>query len=391
MGAIKTPNWRDALAINKKKSRIVLGIYLGIYAFLGFLVDLVLFYYLFYHKTRINFGSSHLTSEVVSYYHRQSQFVLNAGVNDWLHSFYMLVESAFKSYINGTVIPYGTLTALVIAIFCLIWANFRQNELVLSGTNNHLLTEETCRNDKEKQLLNVVDEMVIAMRLQFRPKVYVINAAYMNAFASGSSEERSMVAITEPLLNELDRAELQAVMAHELSHIKHMDTKLLVTATVLTSLIAITVGILFDLLRVWVWGGATDRDNRRRGGGGGVNPLLILFVIFFILRLLLPVINILLLRFLSRKREFMADAGAVAATRDNQALATALIKIHKSHESNPDSQSLYSSQANEGARMAAYIYSPQEISSGVSRFMFGLMSTHPPLQERLDALSYTQG
>jgi heat shock protein HtpX len=373
---VKTPNWRDAIASNKKKSNIVIVLYVVIYTLLGFIIDLALYFYIFNPRTALSLPS---LSSIPNYYY--------AGYvppNRWGDGFFSMVGDAIHAYGHGMIIPYATMGAFIIAIVCLLAAMSSQRRLVLSGTKYYLLDEGTARSDKERQLLNVVDEMVIAMGLKGRPQIYVIDALYMNAFASGYSENSSLVAITQPLLDELDRSELQAVIAHELSHIKHLDTKLLVTASVLTSLIAITVGVLFELCRGFVWGIGNSRGRRR---SSGINPIIILLLVFFMLRMLLPVINMFLLRFLSRKREFMADAGAVAAMRDNQPLARALTKIHDAHVENEVMRQAYLGQANESVRAAAYIYSPEELFSGTKKFMYSLMATHPTLGERLEALA----
>jgi heat shock protein HtpX len=109
------------------------------------------------------------------------------------------------------------------------------DKLMLSGTQYHEITAKTAQNTAEQQLYNVVEEMKIAAGLRYMPRVFIIDANYMNAFASGYSEKSAMVAITRGLMEKLTRDEMQAVMAHELSHIRHMDIKLTLTASVLAS------------------------------------------------------------------------------------------------------------------------------------------------------------
>src|SRR5258707_11382365 len=96
-----------------------------------------------------------------------------------------------------------------------------------------------------RQLYNVVEEMKIAAGLKFMPKVYIIEANYMNAFASGLGESNALVAITRGLLEKLDRDELQAVMAHELSHIRHNDIRLTMTVAILSNLMLIAIDLVF--------------------------------------------------------------------------------------------------------------------------------------------------
>ena len=116
---------------------------------------------------------------------------------------------------------------------------------MLLGTDYHEITPTTARNLSDKQLYNIVEELKIAAGLQYMPKIYLIEADYMNAFASGYSEKSAMVAITRGLMAKLDRSELQAVMAHELSHIRHLDIKLTLMASVLANLMVMVLDIFF--------------------------------------------------------------------------------------------------------------------------------------------------
>lgn len=374
----KTPDWRGALARNRRKSNFVLAGYFLIYGFLGFLLDLILFFYLFHPATSLRLPS---VNSIAGYHYQGYSPVTRAFPGAW-----EFVKDAVLHYTHGVVFPYATVGALVLAFSCLVFALTRQNKLVLSGTKYKLLENIDNLDHKEKQLLNVVEEMLIAMNLPANPDVYVIDASYMNAFASGYNYKNSMIAITRPLLDALNRAELQAVIAHELSHIKHLDTRLLVSATVLTGLILITVDLLYEFSYRALF--VSGRGGRKSNGkGGGANPILVIFLIMLVAKIVLPITNLLMLRFLSRKREFMADAGSVAAMRDNLPLGSALIKIHNAHATSPESVREYGAQANNKSRAASYIYSPQEFLSGAVSFSYGLFSTHPPLQERLAALN----
>ena len=216
--------------------------------------------------------------------------------------------------------------------------------------------------------------MKIAAGLQFMPKVYVIEADYMNAFASGLNEKSAMIAVTKGLLEKLDRDEVQAVIAHELSHIRHQDTRLILTVSVLTNLMLLIIDVLFYNL-------IFSRD--RRGSQG-------LVLVIILLRYLLPLITTLLALYLSRKRELMADAGAVELTRQNEPLARALIKINETHSQNPElHQHAYQQTAHDELRQAAYIYSPKTAGISSRPGFSSLWSTHPSLQERLKAIGYT--
>ena len=228
-------------------------------------------------------------------------------------------------------------------------------------------------------MYNVIEEMRIAAGLRFMPKVFMIEANYMNAFASGFSESSAMIAITRGLAEKLDRAELQAVLAHELSHIRHLDIKLTLFAAVLSNLILMLIDMLFWSMLF----GGNRRDERDRGGNK-------LFMIVMLLRYLLPLITILLSFYLSRTREFMADSGAVELMRDNQPLGKALLKINEDHTAHQQQYSVdYQKTAHEGVRRAAYIYDPAQAGISAGGSMSALFSTHPQIVERLKAIGIT--
>ncbi len=232
----------------------------------------------------------------------------------------------------------------------------------------------------EQQLYNVVEEMKIAAGLRYMPKVFIIDADYMNAFASGYSEKSAMVAITRGLMEKLNRDELQAVMAHELSHIRHLDIKLTLTASLLSNLTIMALDILF-YNAIFSGGGRRDgEDNRSRNG---------LFMIIMVLRYLLPVISVLLLLYLSRTRELMADAGSVELMRTNQPLASALMKISDDHTQNRDKYNAeYKQTPHENVRREAYIYDPTQAGIESIASVSELFSTHPSLATRLAALGF---
>jgi len=213
-----------------------------------------------------------------------------------------------------------------LAIISLLITFTLYDRIMLLGTDYKEITPETAQTIQEKQLYNVVEEMKVAAGLKFMPKVFLINADYMNAFASGYSEKSAMVAITREksamvaitrgLIEKLDRAELQAVMAHELSPIRHQDIKLTLAVAVLSNILLIVIDILFYSI---VFKRERREDNR-------------LLMVVMVLRYVLPIITLLLTLFLSRTREYMADAGCVELMRDNEPMARALLKISQDHQ-----------------------------------------------------------
>ena len=333
-------DWRAVLNTNKRRTRAVMISFVLIYVALGLLMDL-------YWNSRL-------------YPQAPLPAILNALLT-------------FK------IVPYATFITTGIAIISL-WVTFAfHDSLMLLGTE---YTEVTpAETDlKLKQLYNVVEEMKVAAGLSFIPKIYVIDADYMNAFASGYSEKSAMVAITRGLLEKLDRAELTAVMAHELSHIRHGDIKLTLMASVLANLMVIMVDVLFFSV---LFSGGDRRDSNREGGN---NALMIAIVI---LRYLLPLVTVLLMLYLSRRREYMADAGCVELMRDNEPLGRALLKIQSDHEANHDVyNAAYQATPHEAVRREAYIFDPILAGIEAQGSLSDAFSTHPGIADRLKALGF---
>jgi heat shock protein HtpX len=242
---------------------------------------------------------------------------------------------------------------------------------MLLGTDSREITPTTAKNIQEAQLYNVIEEMKVASGLSYMPKVYIIEANYMNAFASGYSEKSAMVAITRGLMEKLDRAELQAVMAHELSHIRHHDIKLTLMVAILSNILLLVVDFVFYSMVY----DRNDREDKR------------LLLVIVVLRYVLPLVTVILTLFLSRTREYMADAGAVELTRTNEPMARALIKISQDNEAHLDEYTEdYGKTPNEQLRQASYLFDTSNIDP-VKSFST-IFSTHPSLGARLMALGF---
>ncbi|MBS0352097.1 MAG: zinc metalloprotease HtpX [Proteobacteria bacterium] len=337
---VKTADWRQSLRSNQRRTFWVIVTFMVIYVALGFLIDLF------------------INSE------KYPQVSLGA---------------ISQALVTLQLIPYATLITTLVALISL-WVTFAcSDKLMLLGTEYHEITAQNAQNLAEKQLYNTVEEMKVAAGLKFMPRVYIIEADYMNAFASGYSEKSAMVAITRGLLEKLDRAEIQAVMAHELSHIRHLDIKLTLTASVLANLTLIVIDIFF--YGMLFSGGRRSRD--REGGGNW------LFIVIVLLRYLLPLITVLLMLFLSRTREYMADAGAVQLMRDNDPLARALLKIQGDYDQNQQRYAQeYSQTPHEQVRREAYIFDPTVAGINAKQASSDFFSTHPNIIKRLAAIGY---
>ena len=225
------------------------------------------------------------------------------------------------------------------------------------------------RKADDPQLFNVVEELSLAAGLPM-PKVYLINDTAMNAFATGRDPGHAVVAITIGLRNKLKRDELQGVIAHELSHIRHYDI-------LYAMLMAVMVGTLVMLCDVFLrslWFGAgSRRRSSRRSKNSGAGQL-ILVVIVIVLAILAPILARVIQMAMSRQREYLADAGSVELTRNPSGLAGALAKLSGDQE--------VLEVAN---RATAPMYIVQPIKKFEERSR-GLFDTHPPVGERIKRL-----
>jgi heat shock protein HtpX len=217
----------------------------------------------------------------------------------------------------GPGFPIATLGALLFGAGSSLWALKAGDRAVLDSANAVPIDPT---NPKQRVLDNVVEEMAIAGGLP-KPGVYVIPDSDPNAFATGSGPERSSVAVTAGLLDALDREELQAVVSHEMAHVKNYDVRLM---TVVAALVG-SVLLISDWGRRGIgWGGGRRRSSRN-GGGGAV--MLVFFVLWILSLILAPLIARLVAMAVSREREYLADASGSELTRNPLALASALEKI----------------------------------------------------------------
>jgi heat shock protein HtpX len=201
-----------------------------------------------------------------------------------------------------------------------------------------------------------------------KPKLYVINDSAPNAFATGRDPTHSAVCVTRGLLDKLNRTELEGVIAHELTHIRNYDTRLMSVVSVLIGSIAL-LGDWF--LRMSYFGGRRREDERDSGG----QVFLVLGLVFAMLS---PIIAQLIQLAISRSREYLADAGSVELTRQPRGLIAALRKI----STDPEALEV----ANK-ATAHLYIVNPfKEKGHGAISWFASLFNTHPPIQDRIKRL-----
>ena len=268
--------------------------------------------------------------------------------------------------------PIAGLFGIVIAL--IIWmilamVSFAAGDAIFLAAS----TAVPVTKDVHPQLFNVVEEMAIAAQLPM-PKIYIINDPAPNAFATGRNPQNASVAITAGLLGRLNRDELQGVIAHEMSHILHRDILFVTIAGVMLGAITLISEIF---LRSMFY---SSTGRRYSSGGKGIGDAqAVMLVIAIVAAILAPIMATLLYFALSRKREYLADAGSARLTRYPEGLASALEKI--SQNTTP------LSVANK-ITAPMYIVNPLQ-KKGMK--LSDLTSTHPPISERIKILRGMSG
>lgn len=258
----------------------------------------------------------------------------------------------FSAALDSSAILYF---AVIFSVLMSVGSYWWSDRIVLSMSNATPVEFETNR-----ELYRIVENLAIAAGLPI-PKIYTIDDSAMNAFATGRDPEHGVVVFTTGLLSRLDRSEIEAVAAHELSHIGNRDTLVSTVVVVLVGFVA----LLADWFRHAAFYGFGGRDSNRN-----THPALIVAAIT--LSILAPLFAWLIQLAISRKREFLADASGALLTRYPEALASALRKISADSEpletANRATAHLYISNPFKGKRVAK------------------LFMTHPPVEERIAAL-----
>jgi heat shock protein HtpX len=265
------------------------------------------------------------------------------------------------------VVPFiGILSVLSAAAIC--WYSWRHGaERVLWATGAWELIEPA--TPEQKQLVNVVEEMAIASGLP-KPRVWVVPDADPNAFATGRDAATASVAVTEGLLATLSRDELQAVIAHEMAHVRNLDVRLM---TLLAGMIG-AIALMSDGMGRMIGRGG-GRALSRRGGGKG-NPLGVVILVLWLLTLVIaPVISRVLAMAVSRKREYLADATGAQLTRNPMALASALEKL--------EGATAATTSISRGAAHLCIVDPSPGLMSSREGFLANFVASHPPIRQRI--------
>ncbi len=303
---------------------------------------------------------------------------LLGGVIGWMVALYaddvvnVVGERSGQARLTGQLIrtQTGLYWGITIAVgmWLIMWlAAISQGEsILLRSAKAHEITKADA-----PQLWNTVEEMTIASGLGKIPRVFIIDDASMNAFAVGLKPERAAVAVTSGLLKRLNRDELQGVIAHEIGHIRNLDSKFMTMAGVMVGAIVLISQIF---LRGMFYGSMGRRRSSSREGGGAA---IVMLVIAILVAILAPIAAQMLYFACSRRREYLADASAARYTRFPPGLASALEKISRKPAAAKDVNKVVAPM---------YIVNPLQAQSAL-----GLMSTHPPTKERIRILRSMAG
>ena len=308
-------NVHDAVRENKRKSVFIIGIFFLFFLFLGFLSGVVF--------------SLYATGEFFNLY----SMIYSIGL------------------------------AFIIALVYIMIFMSQGDKMILKATG----ATEASRKDYP-YLYHTTEALSLAAGMRVTPKCYVIDDPALNAYATGFKPENSYVVVTTGLLKKLDRQEIEGVLAHEISHIKNQDIKVMLLAA---GLVGATV-LLADLLfRMFLF-------SPNRGGGNNSNGKAMIFVlgIWIFLVVLSPIIANMIKLAISRRREYLADANGALLTRYPEGLASALEKI-KGDPSPLDDK------AN---KATAHLFISNPFKAKNSSTMKNLFSTHPPIDDRIARL-----
>lgn len=218
---------------------------------------------------------------------------------------------------------------------------------------------------EEPELVRIVENLSIGSGLPM-PKVYVIEDSAPNAFATGRDPKHATVTATRGLLDKLDKAELEGVMAHEMSHIGNYDIRVMTITVVLVGLMA----LMADLFLRWTWMGSGRRSSNKNKGGA----MAIVIILALVFAIVAPLIGKMIQLAISRNREYLADASGALLARNPDALARALEKIAG------DKEPLEAAN-----KATAHLYFSNPLKEH-SSFLNNAFSTHPPVEERIRLL-----
>lgn len=250
----------------------------------------------------------------------------------------------------------GIIIALLAGGIYAFYMTTQSTDVVMSMNN----AQEITNADQAPELWHIVEDMALVAKVPM-PRVFIINDASPNAFATGNKPENAAVGATVGILQQLDREELEGVMAHEMTHVRNYDIRIQTIAVALTSMITMLANFGTSF---WGWR-SRDRDQSSNVFG---------IILSIVVMMLAPLASTIIHLAISRNREFLADAGAVELTRNPQGLIDALTKISGSQPMSEENVAPSSA--------GLYIGDPLKTQSRMSH----LFDTHPPMEDRIAAL-----
>ena len=263
--------------------------------------------------------------------------------------FFAIVGAAYEDPITYALIGF------TIAIVTSVWSYYHADKVVLKTTN-----ARPARKEEFFDLYTVTENLSIAAGIPM-PMVYVIDDPSPNAFATGRNPKHAVVCATNGLLQMLERAELEGVIAHELSHIRNYD----ILVSTITAVLVGTIALAADWIMRSMWWGGRDRNK---------NPIMI--VVLIISLILTPIVATIIQLAVSRQREYLADASGALLSRHPGGLADALEKINS-----------YPRGVASASNSTAHLFFVNPFRKGqMANWMTSLFSTHPPAAKRIEIL-----
>lgn len=282
-------------------------------------------------------------------------------MKSWFIVLLFLVFISFIVYYICMTLDLGEMSIIIAVTFSILstWGSYYYSDKIVLSLNK----ARPATKEENLKLVNILDALVVSSGLPCTPKLYIVEDAQPNAFATGRNPENAVICVTTGLLDKLEYYELEGVIAHEMAHIKNYDIRL---SAVVSVMVGFVVMLSDWFTRIAFWGGSRDSDDDSKG-----NAIVMLIGLIFLI--LAPIFGKLMQLAISRKREFLADATAIQFTRNPDGLISALQKI-----SDDPNELKSANKSTENMYIANPFRNKKKSSS--------LWSTHPSIEDRVEAL-----
>ena len=256
----------------------------------------------------------------------------------------------------------GTMSIIIALVFSIVsaWGSYYYSDKIILKMNG----ARPATPEENKQLINILDGLMVSSGLEYRPKLYVEDSPQANAFATGRNPKNAVICVTTGLLEKMNYYELEAVVAHELGHIRNYDIRLSAVVTVMVGLVVMLADMVTHML---FWSNRDSQDSR------GGNP--ILMIIGLACLILSPIFATLMQLAISRRREYLADATAVEFTRNPDGMISALTKLGED-----------TAPMENASTSTAHMYVTNPFKEGRKSKSKNWFSTHPSIEDRIEAI-----